>query len=69
MAKNAHAEIELIKAEYLTAYAARWGENAARQLKISYRKGWFYLTASPLSTPYRAREIIAMTENLRRKVK
>lgn len=69
MAKNAHAEIEKIKADYLEAYAVRWGWNAVGQLKISYRKGWWYLTASPLSTPYRAREIVAMTENLKRKAK
>lgn len=67
--KNAHAEIEKIKSEYLDAYQGRWGEAAANLLKISYRRGWYYLTASPLSTPYRAREIVAMTESLRKRIK
>ena len=67
--KNAHAEIEKIKADYLLAYRMRWGDVKANLLKITYRKGWFYLTASPLSTPYRAREIVAMTESLRKKMK
>lgn len=66
MTKNAHAYIEKIKADYLEAYRARWGVSADR-LTVSYRKGWFYLTASPLSTPYRAREIVAMTENLKKR--
>jgi hypothetical protein len=66
MAKNAHADIECIKSEYLEAYRERWGEVAANLLTIRYKSGWFYLTASPLSTPYRAREIIAMTETLRK---
>lgn len=69
MTKNAHAEIERIKSDYKKAYRARWGEPAANLLRISYHKGWWYLTASPLSTPYRAREILAMTEGLRRKTK
>jgi hypothetical protein len=68
MAKNAHEEIEKIKADYLEAYRARWGEAAANQLTIRYKSGWFYLTPSPLSTPYRAREMQAMTETLRRGV-
>ena len=68
MAKNAHAEIEQIISEYRAAYSARWGDAAASRLTVAYRKGWFYLTASPLSTPYRAREIIAMTETLRKQV-
>ena len=68
MTKNAHEIIEKIKSNYLEAYRARWGEAAANRLKISYRKGWFYLTASPLSTPYRAKEIVAMTEGLRKRV-
>lgn len=67
MTKNAHAEIERIKSEYLDAYRARWGEAAASKLTIRYKSGWFYLTASPLSTPYRAREIVAMTERLRKR--
>lgn len=65
--KNAHAEIERIKSDYLDAYRTRWGESAAGLLKISYRRGWYYLTASPLSTPYRAREIQAMTAGLRKR--
>ena len=51
MGKNAHEEINKIKAEYLAAYAARWGEAAANRLSISYRAGWFFLTSSPLKPP------------------
>lgn len=68
MAINAHAEIERIKSDYLNAFRARWGEVAANRLKIRYHKGWFYLTNSPLSTPYRAKEIVTMTGNLRKKI-
>ena len=60
-----HAEIEKIKADYLEAYRALWGEAANRF--IAYRKGWFYLTSNPLSTPYRTWEIVAITEGLRKK--
>lgn len=67
--KNAHEEIEKIKADYLLAYRMRWGDVKANLLKITYRKGWFYLTSSLLSTPYRASEMRAMTEILRRKTK
>jgi hypothetical protein len=67
MAKNAHAEIERIKRDYLSAYSERWGSAAANKLAIRYKSGWFYLTASPLSTPYRAREIVAMTAGLRKR--
>lgn len=64
MTKNAHADIERIKSDYLDAYRARWGEIAANQLTIRYKSGWFYLTKSPLSTPYRAKEIQRLTETL-----
>lgn len=67
--KNAHAEIDRIKHDYLEAYAERWGTMAAMQLAISYRKGWWYLTPSPVSTPYREKEIVAMTESLRKRTK
>ena len=67
MGKNAHEEISRIKSDYLEAYAARWGQAAADRLSIRYKSGWWYLTASPLSTPYRAREIVAMTKMLRKK--
>ncbi len=67
MGKNAHEQISRIKSDYLEAYAARWGQAAADHLTVSYRAGWWYLTASPLSTPYRAKEIIAMTANLRKR--
>ena len=46
-----HAEIEKIKADYLEAYRALWGEAAADKLSISYKRGWFFLTSSPLSPP------------------
>ena len=68
MGKNAHEEIGRIKSAYLAAYAERWGQTAADRLTISYRAGWFYLTNSPLSTPYRAKEIVTMTGNLRKKI-
>lgn len=67
MARNAHAEIERIKSDYIDAYRARWGEAAAARLTVVYRKGWWFLTASPLSTPYRTKEIVAMTENLKKR--
>ena len=57
-----HAEIEKIKADYLEAYRALWGEAANRF--IAYRKGWFFLTSSPLSLPYRAKEMHSLTKNL-----
>ena len=57
-----HAEIEKIKADYLEAYRALWGEAANRF--IAYRKGWFFLTSSPLSPPYRAKEMRSLTKNL-----
>ena len=66
MSKNAHEIIEKIKSDYIDAYRERYGEAAASLLKISYRKGWWYLNASPLSTPYRAKEMLAMTKNLKR---
>jgi len=68
MAKNAHAEIERIKSDYLQAYRARWGAAAANQLTLRYKSGWFYLTDSPLSTPYRAKEMRYFTENLWKQV-
>jgi hypothetical protein len=67
VAKNAHAEIERIKTEYKEAYRARWGEAAADLLSIRYKSGWWFLTASPLSTPYRTKEIVAMIERLRKR--
>ena len=59
-----HAEIEKIKADYLEAYRALWGEAAADKLSISYKRGWFFLTSSPLSPPYRAKEMRSLTKNL-----
>jgi len=59
-----HAEIEKIKADYLEAYRALWGEAAADKLSISYKRGWFFLTSSPLSLPYRAKEMHSLTKNL-----
>jgi len=59
-----HAEIEKIKADYLEAYRARWGKAAADKLSISYKRGWFFLTFSPLSPPYRAKEMRSLTKNL-----
>jgi len=59
-----HAEIEKIKADYLEAYRALWGEAAADKLSISYKRGWFFLTSSPLSLPYRAKEMRSLTKNL-----
>ena len=59
-----HAEIEKIKADYLEAYRARWGEAAADKLSISYKRGRFFLTSSPLSLPYRAKEMRSLTKNL-----
>ena len=68
MGKNNHADIERIKADYLQAYRMVYGEAAAGRLTIRYKSGWFYLTSAPLSTPYRAKEIEAMTENLRKRI-
>jgi hypothetical protein len=69
MAKNAHADIEKVKADYTEAYAARWGELVAKQLTIRYKSGWFYITDSPLSTPYRAKEMRYFTEKLWKQAK
>ena len=66
MAKNAHAEIERIKTAYIQAYRMVYGLAAADRLPIRYKSGWWYLTDNALSTPYRSREIVAMTETLRK---
>ena len=64
VSKNAHTKIERIKNDYLAAYRERWGEAAADKLSISYKRGWFFLTSSPLSPPYRAKEMRSLTKNL-----
>jgi len=69
MSKNAHEIIEKIKADYKEAYGERWGQAAADLLSVRYKSGWFYITDSPLSTPYRAKEMRYFTEKLWKQVK
>lgn len=70
MSKNAHADIEKIKADYMEAYTGVHGIAKADNLLIVYRSGWFYFNqkdAPPgLSTPYRASQVKLMAASLLR---
>jgi hypothetical protein len=66
--KNAHAEIEKIKAAYIQAYRMVHGMAAADRLTVRYKSGWFYFDNAPISTPYRAHEVVQMTMNLIKRI-
>ena len=59
-----HDEREKLKEDYLQAYRLALG----REGYIEYRRGWWYLSQNSVTAPYSAKEIVALTQGLRKRI-